>query len=102
MNGAKMNSITEGRLHAKVKGRVQGVGFRYYVMNAAVELGLTGWVRNRRDGSVEVLAEGDLDHIKSLVRALERGSRSSAVREVKTRLQPASGEFDSFFVRPTL
>jgi len=51
---------------------------------------------------VEVLAEGDLDHIKSLVRALERGSRSSAVREVKTRLQPASGEFDSFFVRPTL
>ena len=97
-----MSSIAEGRLLARVKGRVQGVGFRYYVMNAAVELGLTGWVRNRRDGSVEVLAEGDVDQIKSLMGVLERGSRSSSVREVKTKLQPASGEFDSFYVRPTL
>ena len=100
--GIKMSSIAEGRLLARVKGRVQGVGFRYYVMNAAVELGLTGWVRNRRDGSVEVLAEGDVDQIKSLMGVLERGSRSSAVMEVKTKLQPASGEFDSFYVRPTL
>ena len=45
-------------------GRVQGVGFRYFVMNAAEELGLTGWVRNRRDGSVEVLAEGELELLK--------------------------------------
>jgi acylphosphatase len=71
-------------------------------MNAAVELGLTGWVRNRRDGSVEVLAEGDLAKIRSLVGALERGSPSSAVREVNTRLQPATGEFGSFYVRHTL
>ena len=97
-----MSTIAEGRLLARVKGRVQGVGFRYYVMTAAVELGLTGWVRNRRDGSVEVLAEGDIDQIKSLVGVLERGSRSSAVMEVKTKLQPANGEFDSFYVRPTL
>jgi acylphosphatase len=53
----KMNSTADGRLHARVIGRVQGVGFRYYVLNAAIELGLTGWVRNRRDGSVEVVAE---------------------------------------------
>ena len=97
-----MSSIAEGRLLARVKGRVQGVGFRYYVMSAAVELGLTGLVRNRRDGSVEVLAEGDIDQIKNLMGVLERGSRSSAVMEVKTKLQPAKGEFDSFFVRPTL
>ena len=97
-----MSSIAEGRLHARVRGRVQGVGFRYYVMTEAVELGLTGWVRNRRDGSVEVLVEGDIDQIKSLVGVLERGSRSSAVKEVKTKLQPAGGEFDSFSVRPTL
>ncbi len=97
-----MSSIPEKRLHARVRGRVQGVGFRYYVLSAAVELGLTGWVRNRRDGSVEVVAEGDLESLKSLVRALERGSRSSAVDQVTTDLQPASGEFGSFYVRPTL
>lgn len=98
----KMNSTPDGRLHARVIGRVQGVGFRYYVMNAATELGLAGWVRNRRDGSVEVLAEGKMDQLQSLVRALKRGSRSSAVREVKSDLQTATGEFGSFHVRSTL
>jgi len=97
-----MNSTPESRLHARVFGRVQGVGFRYYVMTAAADLGCTGWVRNRRDGSVEVLAEGDLDELKRLISALERGSRSSMVREVKTNLQAASGEFGSFYVRSTL
>lgn len=96
-----MSSIPEKRLHARVKGRVQGVGFRYYVMTEAVALGLTGWVRNRWDGSVEVLAEGDLDGLKSLVGALERGSRSSAVEQVRADLQQASGEFSSFYVRST-
>jgi acylphosphatase len=98
----KMDSIPEKRLHARVLGRVQGVGFRYYVMTTAGELGLTGWVRNRRDGTVEVIAEGELDRLRSLVKALERGSRSSAVQEVKADLQPPSGEFDSFYVRSTL
>jgi len=90
------------RLHAKVKGRVQGVGFRYYVLGAASEIGLVGWVRNRRDGSVEVIAEGKTEILGELVQALERGSRSSAVKEVKTQLQEATGEFDTFFVRGTL
>lgn len=97
-----MNSIPESRLHARVIGRVQGVGFRYYVMTSASNLGCTGWVRNRRDGSVEVLAEGDKEQLKNLIVALKRGSRSSNVREVKTNLQPASGEFSSFYVRSTL
>ena len=90
------------RLHARVYGRVQGVGFRYYVLNAAVGLGLVGWARNRRDDSVEVVAEGELEVLKELVSALERGSKSSSVREVKTNLQEASGEFGSFYIRPTL
>lgn len=97
-----MNSTPERRLHARVIGRVQGVGFRYYVMSAATELGLVGWVRNRRDGSVEVLAEGDVDQLKNLIGVLEHGSRSSVVMEVRSNLQPASGEFGSFFVRSTL
>jgi acylphosphatase len=98
----KMNSTLEKRLHARVSGRVQGVGFRHYVLTSAAELGLKGWVRNCRDGSVEVLAEGDLDQLKNLVSALRRGPRSSVVVEVKTELQSASGEYGSFYVRPTL
>ena len=93
---------TEKRLHARVTGRVQGVGFRYYVITAASGLGLVGWVRNRRDGSVEVIAEGELDLLKKLVSELEKGSRSSSVLNVKAELQEASWEFKSFTARPTL
>jgi acylphosphatase len=97
-----MNSTPENRLHARVIGRVQGVGFRYFVMTSATELGLTGWVRNRRDGSVEVLAEGAMDQLEKLVAVLKRGSRSSSVREVKSNIQIATGEYGSFHVRATL
>ena len=97
-----MNPSDQQRLHARVFGRVQGVGFRYFVLNSAAELGLVGWTRNRRDDSVEVVAEGEIEILESLVRALRRGSKSSAVREVKTNLQEASGEFGSFYIRPTL
>jgi len=98
----KMQSSDLQRLHARVYGRVQGVGFRYYVLNSATELGLVGWTRNRRDDSVEVVAEGEMEVLKKLVSALQRGSKSSSVREIKTNLQEASGEFGSFFIRPTL
>ncbi|NQS91898.1 MAG: acylphosphatase [Chloroflexi bacterium] len=97
-----MKTENHQRLHARVYGRVQGVGFRYFVMSAASELGLVGWTRNRREGYVEVVAEGDLDDLETLVRTLNRGSNSSSVREVKVDLQVPNGEFDSFFVRPTL
>ena len=93
---------TDKRLHARVTGRVQGVGFRYFVVTSANELGLMGWVRNRRDGSVEVVAEGDLDLLKRLLGVLERGSTSSIISDVKAEIQDASGEFRSFNARPTL
>jgi acylphosphatase len=90
------------RLHARVYGRVQGVGFRYFVLNTAVGLGLVGWARNRRNNTVEVLAEGELERLEDLLKALQRGPTASAVSEVKTNLQEASGEFGSFYIRPTL
>ena len=96
-----MSSSEIKRLHVRVSGRVQGVGFRYFVLNSATELGLVGWARNRRDGSVEVLAEGELDDLKKLIGALQRGPRSSHVRDLKTNLQDPTGEFNSFFVKPT-
>jgi len=93
---------TEQRLQARVTGRVQGVGFRYYVVTAAAEIGLSGWVRNRRDGSVEVVAEGERDKLEQLLRALQRGSRSSLVTDVKVEWLEASGEFQGFSARVTL
>jgi len=93
---------TDKRLHARVTGRVQGVGFRYFVMTSANQLGLNGWVRNRRDGSVEVVAEGEVDLIKKLIEVLERGSNSSIISKVNVDIQDASGEFKSFNAKPTL
>jgi acylphosphatase len=93
---------TDKRLHARVTGRVQGVGFRYFVMTSANQLGLNGWVRNRRDGSVEVVAEGEVELIKKLIQILERGSNSSIISKVNVDLQDTSGEFRSFNAKPTL
>ncbi len=97
-----MNEPQGQRLHARVIGRVQGVGFRYYVMGAAGIIGLKGWVRNRRDGSVEIVAEGNKEQLSELLRALQRGSRSSAVTEVKEQWLENTGEFHGFSVRSTL
>jgi acylphosphatase len=89
------------RLHATVEGRVQGVGFRYYVQERAEVLELTGWVRNCWDGSVEVLAEGDREKLEKLLTALHRGPASAYVTEVKVNWQAATGEFPRFSVRMT-
>ena len=68
--------------HFLVKGRVQGVGFRWFVQREAAEIGLRGWVRNTPDGHVEVLAAGEPDQLKDLLLALGKGSRGSRVDEV--------------------
>ncbi len=68
--------------HFLVKGRVQGVGFRWFVHREAAEIGLRGWVRNTDDGCVEVLAAGEPDQMKDLMLALGKGSRGSRVDEV--------------------
>ena len=65
-------------LHFLIQGRVQGVGFRWFVQREAAELGLHGWVRNTEDGDVEVLASGepaDLDELRSSLKRGPRGSR---------------------------
>ena len=88
-------------LNATVEGRVQGVGFRYFVQENAASLDLTGWVRNRWDGSVEVWAEGEREKLEKLLTALRRGPRSAAVQEVKVDWQTPSGKFHGFYVRST-
>jgi acylphosphatase len=68
--------------HFLVKGRVQGVGFRWFVQREAAEIGLRGWVRNTDGGHVEVLAAGEPEQLKDLALALGRGSRGSRVDAV--------------------
>lgn len=68
--------------HFLVKGRVQGVGFRWFVQQEASEIGLRGWVRNTNDGHVEVVASGSSEDIAELRTALRKGSRGSRVDAV--------------------
>ena len=72
------------RLHAVVRGRVQGVGFRWFVREEARALDLAGWVANRRDGTVEVEAEGAAGAIESLREVLARGPDGAVVSAVET------------------
>jgi acylphosphatase len=87
------------RLHAFVEGDVQGVGYRNFVTENARSLGLTGWVRNRFDGSVEVLAEGPRSYLDVLIDALQQGPRSARVSEVRTEWLPAQDAFSEFKIR---
>jgi acylphosphatase len=66
-----------------VRGRVQGVGFRWFVQREAQMLGLTGWVRNNFDGAVEVLACGRSDQLETLKRRLQAGPRAARVDSVE-------------------
>ncbi|MBV9085653.1 MAG: acylphosphatase [Acidobacteriaceae bacterium] len=68
-----------------VDGRVQGVGFRFFVRDKASELGLSGWTRNLDDGRVEVYAVGTVDRLDDLAAALHIGPRAADVRTVEQR-----------------
>jgi acylphosphatase len=96
-----MSDEKQIRLHAMIKGRVQGVGFRAFVVESGAALGATGWARNRWDGSVEVVAEGDRQTLENLLVALKRGPRIANVTQVDEQWGPASGEFRSFRVKST-
>jgi acylphosphatase len=79
--------------HYLIKGRVQGVGFRWFVHREAATLGLKGWVRNTEDGHVEVVAEGELETLAELEAALRKGSRGSRVDSViKHELAESEGD----------
>ncbi len=89
------------RFHVLIKGRVQGVGFRYFSKETAQKLGITGWVRNTFTGDVEITAEGNIDQIDSFIQALRRGPQSAFVSEFNiTWLEPA-GEFKKFSILST-
>ena len=75
-----------------VRGRVQGVGFRWFVEREAHILGIAGWVRNNHDGSVEVLAQGTRDQLSGLRSRLQQGPRASRVDNVEEgEAEPKAG-----------
>ena len=84
---------------AVVQGRVQGVSFRYYAQRHATELGLTGYVRNLWDDTVEVVAEGPRSAVEELLSFLHVGPRAAFVTQVDVQWSTPSGDFDHFEVR---
>ena len=97
--GTAGKSEGRARLWAVVHGRVQGVGFRYYTKREADLLGLSGHVRNRIDGSVEVVAEGRRASLGVLLGRLREGSRGAYVSQVVAEWQTATGEHGPFELR---
>ena len=91
-----MMSDDKKRLHAIVHGIVQGVSFRYYTVKKAQEIGLTGWVQNLYDGTVEVMAEGTESQLQILEKWLYSGSPDARVDAIDASWEEASGEFSEF------
>jgi acylphosphatase len=85
--------------HLRIVGRVQGVGYRYSMERKARELGISGWVRNRLDGSVEAVVQGGADAVETMIAWARRGPRSAIVTEV--RITESQGDYGDFTTLPT-
>ena len=86
----------------QISGRVQGVGFRYSMQQEATRLGLTGWVRNRRDGSVEALVQGNDASVAALVAWARRGPAGASVAELRVASAEPQPSLAGFEQLPTL
>ncbi len=82
--------------HIIVTGRVQGVFYRATTEETALGLGLTGWVKNRHDGNVEILAEGERTALEKLITWCREGPPMARVKNVSVDWQPATGQFETF------
>jgi acylphosphatase len=87
------------RLEATSRGRVQGVGFRYFIFRRGMELGLTGWVANESDGSVRCVAEGPRPDLEALLETMERGPAGAIVERVSATWGPGTGTLRDFGIR---
>ncbi|MCW5610119.1 MAG: acylphosphatase [Rubrivivax sp.] len=91
-----MNRIVQ---RLEIHGRVQGVGYRWALIRQAARLGVHGWVRNRRDGTVEAMAAGTPEALQRLLAWARQGPPGAMVTRVE--VHAAEGEFDGFELRPT-
>lgn len=84
-----------------MRGQVQGVGFRYAMIDTARMLGVQGWVRNRRDGSVEAHVQGSVDAVDALLAWSQRGPPAARVRDVEVAEASVDARLAGFTIRPT-
>ena len=84
--------------HVYVSGDVQGVGFRYSAIRQAKNLGVTGWVRNLRDGRLEVLIEGEESDVHQMIAWCRHGPRGAEVMDIQTDIRPYTASFQDFEV----
>lgn len=87
------------RIHLIISGDVQGVGFRSWVREEARKFGLTGWVKNREDRTVELVVEGEESVLRELIELCRRGPEVAWITGVQVKREEASGEFINFEVR---
>jgi acylphosphatase len=90
--------MQNARAHAIIEGRVQGVFFRYHTQEMAIKLGLKGWVKNRRDGSVEAVFEGDQERVNQIIQWCHRGPSQARVTKVHQVWEDYTGEFNDFSI----
>jgi acylphosphatase len=86
-------------VHVIVKGRVQGVSYRFFVIEEAHKLGLDGWVRNLLDGSVEVWAEGDRSLLETLIELLKVGPRWATVKDLVIKWEKPTYKEKGFTIK---
>lgn len=91
--------MSQTRVNLKITGYVQGVFYRATTRETALRLGLKGWVRNRSDGSVEAVAEGDEAAVDNLIEWCRKGPPGATVHEVEAHREKATGEFVGFHIR---
>jgi len=89
------------RIEIVVRGRVQGVYFRASAQREARQHGLMGWVKNRPDGSVEMVVEGEEDAVKDFLAWAQTGPSTARVEKVETRWRSYTGEFTDFRIAQT-
>ncbi len=88
----------EHGVRLRVRGRVQGVGYRWFIHRAANKLGVTGYVKNLPDGSVEILAEGQRGELEELIQLAKTGPTWAHVTDIAVEWKPYTGRFKSFGV----
>lgn len=82
--------------HILVSGRVQGVAFRYYARNIAIQLDVKGWIKNLPNGQVELVVEGSKNSVEEMVEWCKRGPRMAEVEDIEVDWLPYSGKFGQF------
>lgn len=90
-----------GRVHIFVEGRVQGVGFRFFTLESANQLGIKGWVRNTHHDEVEIMAEGDFENLERFIARVRQGPGGGFVSNLRNERLEATGEFRRFSVIST-